>query len=173
MAKKKAAAIKPVKDAGVFDVSQFEVIHSGGFSPIWKPEEKGEYVLFHPLAIRQIEVVQGRKKQMTYIMEANLVNTNSENFYNGKTQSTLGEGDTAAIPISFGLVGDTALGVHEDPTDNDSPILPSGLVNYCITQKEPLMVRFNEKTKTRNGQQFKSFAVLTRPGVREGMAEAR
>lgn len=158
-------------DNSGFDMSQFEVVHSGSFSPIWKPLEKDEYVVVNPVSMRAIEVSQGKgAKKITkknYLLEALLVDTNTLNFFSAKTRTEVMKGDTISVPISYGLVGKTALAVHVDEEDEDSPMEISALAQECVNQDVPLCIKFLEKASTKNGQSVKRFTVLAPKGIKE------
>lgn len=167
MAKTTSKARNSQIENNEFDVSQFEVVHSGGFSPMWKPLEKNEYVVLSPESLRRIELKQGKKVQITYLLEGRFFQSNSSEFWASKTKTEVSQDETVSIPISYGLVGKMGLGVHETDDDIDSPIIPSPLVVYCVEHQVKLMVKFLEKSKSKNGQQFKSFVVLAPKGIRE------
>lgn len=156
-----------------FDASQFEVVHSGSFSPMWKPTEKDEYLIVIPRAMRKIEMTQGKGKKAivkeNYLMECVYQGGNTLNLYTSKTQTEVSKGDTVSVPISYGLIGELALAQHQDTNDDESELVPSSLALYCASNSIPVMVKFLEKVPTKGGQQVKRFVVLAPKGVKENI----
>jgi len=160
-----------------FDKSQFEVVHSGGFSPMWKPTEKNSFVVISPFGIRKIEQVSGKGKnkrvQENYLLESKYVSGNTVEFYSSKTQTEVIKGDTISIPLSTGLLGEMALGVHTEQDNDESPIIFSPLVDYCNSVGANIMVQFVERVPLKGGQSFKKFVVFAPKGIREKMSKSK
>lgn len=149
-----------------FDASQFEVVHSGSFSPMWKPDTKNEYVIIAPDSIRKITVTQKKKSQDTYLLEGKYQGGNTKNFFGNKTAVDVMKGDTISIPISSGLIGKNALGVHEKENDDTSDIIPSPLIEAATELNEVIMVKFVDRINLKGGQTFKSYQVLANSKVK-------
>lgn len=159
MGKKKSVAV------------EMEVVSSSSFPPMWKPEARGEMILFHPLNIRAIPMRKGRKKQENYVLDISVVETNSDNFYTGsgkkQVQQEIQVGDTVSIPLSAALVHETdpfrlALFTEEMERPELSP-----LVVYCLTNNRVIRVVYYETVPIGGGQSVKRLSVEAEKGVRE------
>src|SRR5439155_23551593 len=155
--------------ASINGQSEWETTHSGGFSPMWKPQEEGEFVIIYPVGIREITVKSGKQSKENFLMDARILEaqgTFGSGSGNNAKSVDVSNGDMISIPLSYNLLGDIALSVQEN--EGVHPEM-SRLSKYSIDNKIPIRVQFNGIVKLAGGRKVKLFEVQAPKGVKESI----
>lgn len=141
----------------------WEQISTGGFPPMWKPEEAGEDVVFIPLHARIIPPAKKRKESAA--VECELTGGSSDSFYLRDVKKGVANGERFTIPLSYNLLGDERLGLHEKKKASLSRVS-----QYLLANRFSMRIVFDGKVKGGQGT-VKQFSIYLPRGVREKMAE--
>lgn len=143
----------------------WEVVSTGGFSPTWKPEKAGEDVIFIPLSAR---ILPPRKKMKESAMvECELTGGSSDNFYSKDVMKGVAIGERFTIPLSYNLLGEDKLGIHEKKKASLSKVSL-----WLLSQRKSMRIVFDGKIKGGQGS-VKLFTIMLPSGVREAMAGSK
>jgi len=150
---------KKVIDKLGFD---FETTKTGGFAASWKPESEGETIIVTPTEnIRQLPKKKGVKKQGS-VMECIYRSGTSDNFYSGKTQVELKNGETVNIMLSFNLMDELALAV-----ESQGKVILSKLSKLVISEGSVMRLIFDGNVKIGGGRSVNKYTVQAPKGFKE------
>lgn len=146
----------------------WETVSTGGFAPMWKPEDEGEDVIFVPLSARVVPP-RGKVKESAMVV-CKLSGGSSENFYSKDVLKGVAVGEEFSIPLSFNLNGDDKLGVHEAGKGKKrGTAILSSLSKHLLASGTPMRIVFDGKIKGGQGS-VKLFTIQLPKGTREAMA---
>lgn len=140
----------------------WEQISTGGFAPMWKPEDAGEDVIFIPLSARIIPPAKKRKESAA--IECELTGGSSDSFYSRDVKKGVANGERFVIPLSYNLNGDDKLGTHEKKKASLSRVS-----QWLLANRQSMRIVFDGKVKGGQGT-VKQFSIYLPKGVREAMA---
>lgn len=141
----------------------WETVSTGGFAPTWKPDEPGEDVIFIPLSAR---LMPARKKMKESVMvECELQGGSSDSFYTKDIKKGVAIGDRFSIGVSYNLMGDDKLAIHEKKKASLSKVS-----NWLLANRKCMRIIFDGKVKGGQGH-VKLFTIMLPSGAREAMAK--
>lgn len=125
----------------------WEVAKTTGFAPQWKPNKKGEDVIFTPVSAEIIP--KGRNMDNEGVkINCKLRGGSSEAFFRRDTKVGVANGEPFSISLSFALQGDDGLGVHEPGKGNKRGTCRlSRLAEYIRAQGLTLRCVFEQQQK--------------------------
>jgi len=152
------------------DQDGYEVVSSGTFPPMWKPERDGEAILIMPGEFRILTMKQGKKTKENASMDCIFRGGSSESFFvgSGKAshQQAVSSGDFVTLPMSYNLMGENRLAVQEDEEDISS-IRLSALSRLSVEESKPLKIIFTGKAPIGGGRSVKGFTISAPAGFKE------
>jgi len=150
---------------GQYGKTDWETVSSGGFPPMWKPEEKGENIIIRPL---QMRVIPGKgKRKENSAVDALFLGGTSQNFFLRDEQVPVNNGDVITIPLSYNLEGEDKLAYR----DKKKAFL-SNLSLLVLRQQSALNIIFGGKVKGGQGT-VKQFTIMAPRGFRETAASQK
>ncbi len=144
----------------------WETLSTGGFAPMWKPTREGEDVIFIPLSAKVMPPIKGQKESAT--VECELTGGASKSFFVRDVKRGVANGERFVIPLSYNLMGEDLLGVHEKKHARLSK-----LANFLLSKRISMRIRFDAKIKIKGGRHVKQFTVQVPKGVREQIASKK
>lgn len=156
------------------EVGEWESASSGGFAPLWKPEQ-GESVIVQVLSVSPFKSKKGKKTskkemQPSYAIECILMQGSSlANFYKSKgNHIDVKIGDTVTLGSSYNLIGPDKLVMIEK---NGAIISP--MAELLKEDNKSFRVVFNGKIKTEGARSVNDFTVQFPKGYKEKLAQQR
>lgn len=147
----------------------WETTKRSGFSPQWKPNKKGEDVIFLPLSARIIPVSKNMDNEGAGV-ECRLMGGSSDNFWMKDIKQGVSNGENFSIGLSYALTGDDGLAVHEVGTKKKKGTARLSLLSqYHLSNKIPMRIIFEGQIK--NGKRkLNVFNIQSPSGTLEAMA---
>lgn len=155
---------KTVSSRSNFD---WETAKSTGFAPQWKPQRKGDDVIFIPLKARIIPKGKNMDNEGVGV-DCRLVGGASDSFWRRDVKAGVANGETFSIALSFALAGDDGLAVHSpDPKGKKTGTCRlSTLAAYCLSKSSPMRIVFDGQLKM-GKRRMNVFNLQTQKGVLE------
>ena len=129
---------------------------------MWKPDKAGEDVIFIPLSAKVIP--PHKKMKESAMVECELTGGSSESFFSRDVKKGVADGERFTIPLSYNLLGDDKLGLHEKKKASLSK-----LSLYLLQHRTSMRIVFDGKVKGGQGT-VKQFTLQVPREVREAIA---
>jgi hypothetical protein len=154
------------------DAQQWESASSGGFAPLWKPEQ-GESVIVQVLGVEPFKVKKQKGKkvkddmQPSFAIHCTLRGGSLANFFKNKTtHADVKYGEDVTLGSSYNLCGEDKLVV----IDRGSARL-SKMAELLLKDGQSFRVVFNGKIKTDGARSVNDFTVQFPKGYKDKLVK--